>query len=68
MSTPYRIALLGFVLVVGSLLIQDLARSKSAGPLIFLIGGSMTLGGLAIGLLRSARHVPGEETARRPRP
>jgi hypothetical protein len=41
------------LLVIGSLTIGELVHSKDAGPLAFLVGGTMMIGGLAVGLMRS---------------
>jgi hypothetical protein len=53
MSRPFIIALSGLLLVIGSLMIGELVHSKGAGPLAFLVGGTMMIGGLAVGLMRS---------------
>jgi hypothetical protein len=54
MSKPFAVALLGLLVVVASLTCGELARSKGAGPFAFLVGGTLMLGGLAVGALREA--------------
>jgi hypothetical protein len=53
MSPPFVIALLGLLFAVASLRIGQLAHAKGAVPLAFLVGGTMMLGGLIVGLMRS---------------
>jgi hypothetical protein len=44
---------LGLVFAVAVLVYGESARVKGAVPLAFLVGGTMIVGGLAVGLMRS---------------
>jgi hypothetical protein len=55
MSRPFAVALIGLVFALATLVIGELARSKGAVPIAFLVGGAMMIGGIVIGLLRSIR-------------
>jgi hypothetical protein len=52
MSRPFACALLGLVWTIATLTIGELMRAKGAVPLAFIVGGTMMIGGLAVGLLR----------------
>ena len=43
----------GKILALAVLALGELSHSKGAVPVAFLVGGPMTLGGLAVGLVRS---------------
>jgi hypothetical protein len=60
MSPPFVIAALGLLFVLTALAIGELAHAKGAVPLAFLVGGTMMLGGLAVGLLRSLSRKSGQ--------
>lgn len=53
MSPPFVVALLGLLFCTAAMTYGELTHSKSAGPLAFLVGGTMMLGGIVIGLMRS---------------
>ncbi|QDV34263.1 hypothetical protein [Tautonia plasticadhaerens] len=53
MSRPFTVALLGLVFAAAVLAYGEFARAKGAVPLAFLAGGTMMVGGLAVGLMRS---------------
>ena len=53
MSKPFVIALVGLVFFVSILTFGELSRFKGAVPLAFLVGGTMMLGGIAVGVVRS---------------
>jgi hypothetical protein len=53
MSPPFTIAALGLLLALTALVIGEWLHAKGAVPLAFLIGGTMMVGGLVVGLMRS---------------
>jgi hypothetical protein len=53
MSPPFTVAALGLLLTLTALIIGEWLHLKGAVPLAFLVGGTMMLGGLAVGLMRS---------------
>ena len=53
MSPPFAIAAVGLLFALTVLAIGELFHAKGAVPLAFFVGGTMMLGGLAVGLLRS---------------
>jgi hypothetical protein len=57
MSRPFAFALLGLVLTIATLTIGELMRAKGAVPLAFIVGGTMMIGGLAVGLLRESLDI-----------
>jgi len=56
MSPPFAIALFGMLFALAVLAIGELVHAKGAVPLAFLLGGSMMIGGLAVGFLRQLWH------------
>jgi hypothetical protein len=53
MSPPFAIAAVGLLFALAVLALGELTQSKGAVPVAFLVGGTMMLGGLAVGLVRS---------------
>jgi hypothetical protein len=53
MSSPFVVALVGLVFTLAALAIGEALHLKRAVPLAFVVGGTMMVGGLAVGLLRS---------------
>jgi hypothetical protein len=53
MSPPFAIAAVGLLFAVVVLVLGERFHSKGAVPLAFLVGGTMIVGGLAVGLMRS---------------
>jgi hypothetical protein len=58
MSKPFAVALAGLVLFITILALGELSHSKGAFPLAFLLGGTMMLGGMAVGVVRSLTGGP----------
>ena len=52
MARPFMCALAGLVVFLAILLVGGLMRAKGAITLAFLIGGTMMIGGIAVGFLR----------------
>ena len=52
MSPPFVVALLGLLFSLASLTVGELMQLKGAVPLAFLVGGTMMLGGIVVGLMR----------------
>jgi hypothetical protein len=55
MSPPFTVAAVGLVLALAALVIGELLHAKGAVPLAFLVGGTMMVGGVVVGLMRSLR-------------
>jgi hypothetical protein len=53
MSPPFAIAAIGLLFSLTVLALGEVFHSKGAVPVAFLVGGTMMLGGLAVGLVRS---------------
>jgi hypothetical protein len=53
MSPPFTIAALGLLLTLTVLVIGEWLHLKGAVPVAFLIGGTMMVGGVVVGLMRS---------------
>jgi hypothetical protein len=51
-SRPFLCALAGLDVFITILSVGALVRAKGAVPLAFLVGGTMMIGGLAVGFLR----------------
>jgi len=56
MSRPFACALFGLVLTIVVLAYGEFSHSKGAVPVAFLVGGTMMIGGLAVGVLRGLRR------------
>ena len=53
MSPPFAIAFTGLVFTLAVLTIGEFFHLKGAVPIAFLVGGTMMMGGLVVGLIRS---------------
>jgi len=53
MSRPFACALFGLVFSIVVLAIGERNHIKGAVPMAFLIGGTMMIGGLAVGAVRA---------------
>jgi hypothetical protein len=53
MSPPFAIAAVGLLFALAVLALGEELHIKGAVPVAFLVGGTMMLGGLAVGLMRS---------------
>jgi hypothetical protein len=53
MSPPFAIALSGLVFTLAVLTLGEFFHLKGAVPIAFLVGGTMMIGGLVVGLIRS---------------
>ena len=53
MSPPFAIALSGLIVTLAVLTIGEFFHLKGAVPIAFLVGGTMMLGGLVVGFIRS---------------
>jgi hypothetical protein len=53
MSRPFACALFGLVFAIVVLAIGEINHFKGAVPLAFLVGGTLMIGGLAVGVLRN---------------
>jgi len=56
MSRPFAIALLGLIVAIVILATGQRSHGKAAVPLAFLVGGTMMIGGVVIGILRELRR------------